>query len=410
MRCVYKPELSHILDVVVFPSRGQVPLASKLQGGDYDGDTFWICWDRRLVDGFRNAPPNLNLPTPEQLGISVDRRTLAEVMPASNFIEESFRFRLQPDLLGRVTNTHEKLVYDTGSVHGPAVEAFADLHDVIIDSAKNGYMFGEEDYRRFKAKHLRDHRLSVPAYKEALEKGFLYPHFDKFRPAPSNKIEYKKDNIIDEVYFTIVKPHIDETFVMLDQTMCKTQDHRDDDITALLEQERLLISNDQDLLAELVQLKQSLRKISDHWSFRFQSARTLHQDHFEDPDMYNEVLDKCYQGFQYILPIRREHPVVLRWLNARTGALPSRWDLLKAAMLFEIASSKGTGTFVFHVAGDLLCHLKAASRVQSRVLASSMWSQMKPRRCQDTRMIPERTEVEDFFDPQDEDDWRMATV
>lgn len=35
---MFKPELSNIHDVVVFPSRGQMPLASKLQGGDYDGD------------------------------------------------------------------------------------------------------------------------------------------------------------------------------------------------------------------------------------------------------------------------------------------------------------------------------------------------------------------------------------
>jgi hypothetical protein len=43
VRAVYKEELSHLTDVVVFPSKGCVPLAHKLQGGNYDGDTFWLC-------------------------------------------------------------------------------------------------------------------------------------------------------------------------------------------------------------------------------------------------------------------------------------------------------------------------------------------------------------------------------
>ena len=40
VRATVKRELAHLVDVVVFPSKGQVPLAKKLQGGDYDGDTF----------------------------------------------------------------------------------------------------------------------------------------------------------------------------------------------------------------------------------------------------------------------------------------------------------------------------------------------------------------------------------
>jgi hypothetical protein len=43
VRAVYKEELSHLTNVVVFLSKGSVPLAQKLQGGDYDDDTFWLC-------------------------------------------------------------------------------------------------------------------------------------------------------------------------------------------------------------------------------------------------------------------------------------------------------------------------------------------------------------------------------
>jgi hypothetical protein len=38
VEAVFKLPLRHLVDVVVFPSRGTFPLAGKLQGGDYDGD------------------------------------------------------------------------------------------------------------------------------------------------------------------------------------------------------------------------------------------------------------------------------------------------------------------------------------------------------------------------------------
>jgi RNA dependent RNA polymerase len=42
VRAVYIPELFYLTDVVIFPSTGAFPLASKLSGGDYDGDGFWV--------------------------------------------------------------------------------------------------------------------------------------------------------------------------------------------------------------------------------------------------------------------------------------------------------------------------------------------------------------------------------
>lgn len=38
VRAVFKPELADLTDVVVFPRKGNVLLADKLSGGDYDGD------------------------------------------------------------------------------------------------------------------------------------------------------------------------------------------------------------------------------------------------------------------------------------------------------------------------------------------------------------------------------------
>jgi hypothetical protein len=61
MRAVSCPSLSHIVDLIVFSKRGEFPAARKLQGGDYDGDTFWTCWEpfRGTVS---QRPPALERP------------------------------------------------------------------------------------------------------------------------------------------------------------------------------------------------------------------------------------------------------------------------------------------------------------------------------------------------------------
>jgi hypothetical protein len=38
-----------------FSTKGRSFLASKLSGGDYDGDGAWVCWDTAIVDNFVNV-------------------------------------------------------------------------------------------------------------------------------------------------------------------------------------------------------------------------------------------------------------------------------------------------------------------------------------------------------------------
>ncbi|ORZ17965.1 RNA dependent RNA polymerase-domain-containing protein [Absidia repens] len=56
VRAVDNSALRVYADVVVFSIQGPESLASKLGGGDYDGDLIFCCWDKSIVDPFVSSP------------------------------------------------------------------------------------------------------------------------------------------------------------------------------------------------------------------------------------------------------------------------------------------------------------------------------------------------------------------
>lgn len=41
--------LNHLVDCIVFPTKGERDPASLMSGGDLDGDKFFVCWDKRVI-------------------------------------------------------------------------------------------------------------------------------------------------------------------------------------------------------------------------------------------------------------------------------------------------------------------------------------------------------------------------
>jgi hypothetical protein len=77
VRAVYSDQLTYIQNVIVFSTRGSYSLVEKMSNGDYDDDRFWICWEPRLIEEFKNAPPPIKTP-PEKLEIRVESETFLQ--------------------------------------------------------------------------------------------------------------------------------------------------------------------------------------------------------------------------------------------------------------------------------------------------------------------------------------------
>ena len=44
----------YFFNVVVFPSKGAIPLPSKITGSDLDGDIYWVCWENSFLKQFKS--------------------------------------------------------------------------------------------------------------------------------------------------------------------------------------------------------------------------------------------------------------------------------------------------------------------------------------------------------------------
>ncbi|KAK3994424.1 RNA dependent RNA polymerase-domain-containing protein [Cladorrhinum sp. PSN332] len=55
-KAVQKPELDHLVDCIVFSTKGRRPAADLMSGGDLDGDTFFVCWDSDVIPSTISQP------------------------------------------------------------------------------------------------------------------------------------------------------------------------------------------------------------------------------------------------------------------------------------------------------------------------------------------------------------------
>lgn len=152
VKAVFKPELRHLKDVIIFSLKGGVPLANKLSGGDYDGDRAWICWDPDIVDYFQNSATRLGdlLPPSDVLGQFFDRNTttvgdLIQMYVGGNcvdqLIEEAFSFGLKRSLIGICTNFKEKFCHQRNYIDDEPSILLGWLLGELADEAKKGIIF-----------------------------------------------------------------------------------------------------------------------------------------------------------------------------------------------------------------------------------------------------------------------------
>ncbi|OJJ48422.1 hypothetical protein ASPZODRAFT_62883 [Penicilliopsis zonata CBS 506.65] len=347
-RAVWKPELRHFKDVIVFPTKGNTPLAHLLSGGDYDGDTPWICWDQNIVSQFANCkpPPEEEEYGSQHFGLTNHSIPMDQIPSMDEFLRGTFAFNLTLSNLGRCTVEHEKLKYDESIDHSKAKE-LACLLSHLVDGRKGGVHLSEQawkEYRRTISPRMRE----APAYKNP-----------ERRP--------KMSNIIDYLKFRVARTERDAVLKQLNDAFPEKDivHHKDEDLLrpyqeaiAMADEDRRHGGRLHDLLKEIAR---EIQKQQRAWTATFQG----------ESKEYSSKAEQAVERVRAINPPPGDHPLCHTWQQS-----PAEWLKHLASATY---ARHWRSSFPFHAFGETLCQIKASQApsrsVRNEILACYKVSQ-----------------------------------
>ena len=350
VRAVFKPELRFYRNVVVFPSRGKVSLASKLSGGDYDGDTAWICWEPSIVEPFTNVELP-KFPSETEFGIEKDTMKVADVLQVpdyiSLFLRHSFNFNLQANMLGACTNYHEAMCYHENGIQSKHATNITVLLGLLVDSAKGGFKFDELKWAAYLNKHGLRKGYDTPAYKD---KGTRRP----------------KDNLIDDLVFKVAKKVREDALGKFDLHF-KDAASWDNQLVQLRNREVEEAKQDPSLERAIQHILASVQKIYDFWTIHIRivdDEEELRPGKKDNGLSFASVVHKCREDFLGIMPFADQtakdlaSPLLKRWIREQEAGKTGHWSLVKASVAFHRHHKT---TFIWHIAGIELGEIKATA-------------------------------------------------
>lgn len=391
VRVVSRPELRKLKDVIIFSTKGSVPLADKLSGGDYDGDIAWVCWDQSIVQNFVNA----SVPEPMDFikggylrknttkftnvfdtvaggdyNQNADNTSKRLEDACLEFISQAFLFNLQPSFLGRCTKFKERLCYMRNSVQDEHAIHLSQLLGYLVDQSKQGIEFTDQDWKRFVKTQLgmKNMFLDDPEYSK--ENGE--------RPRVKGRL-----HILDYLRFDVAKQVIEHVLTELAKvTNAYGAIAFDGDLVKLYNKYDERASGEDEDASYCRQLRTHLRDeidaLRDEWRIKMKKGGKG-----EEIANYPTKVAALYQKWldikapQELLASGR-FPELLP--DPTRDSTTSNWELLKASTTFKRHDSS---PFAWMMAGKQLAYLKAmahrAPGETSKVLMiPEMWGVLRP--------------------------------
>ncbi|KAK3399196.1 RNA dependent RNA polymerase-domain-containing protein [Sordaria brevicollis] len=361
VRAVFKPELHSLKDVIIFSTKGDIPLAQKLSGGDYDGDMAWVCWDPEIVDGFVNA----EMPKEPDLSkyLRKDKTTFKQLMAARgaspeakeqttyDMIQKSFHFAMQPNYLGVCTNYKERLCYQYNSVSNEPAIILSSLVGNLVDQSKQGIVFNEASWAQMRRDFFGGNMtLPDPFYKSDNWLG---------RGQPTHIIDYLK--------FSIARPAIDKELEAFHKSMKASKNSEDGahfwdpELASYYKFFKEMGAKSKSCALLLKTLENRIGEVEIAYS-----RLVRNKDMRDSADSYPVRVNQIYEKWCDITPDAMDKSgatydskvirlLELPFLNDREM---NTWALLRASTAFKLYYNKAP-RFVWQMAGRQLAYIKA---------------------------------------------------
>lgn len=385
VRAVYRPELRHYKDLVLFPRKGQKPLASLLSGGDYDGDTVTIIWDPFIVKEFKNTSMP-RLPTEEECGLINRSRPLSEFFQhkkpkrdeVQSFIRSCLEFNLSQSLMGLCSNEHEKLSYALSIERAPLGLSDPDLIKLaaaagyLVDASKQGWEPSTENWIASLGIAKGQRKLIAPAHKGS-SKG-------------KSGWNGQQENVIDYLKFDVATDGKDGILKTFEVKFSRTSTY-DYDLSSRWNYwkekadptlKRLLLDE-----TDEKSLVKQIQAVRDMWTNMW--AKQM-GNRYEDPPTargssaaFASIVNATFDAFEGIKPAIVDHEFY-RQYEREAAENFSEWSLLRASCLYYVlcnGAPNGYQSLLWHVAGEELCRLKATKQRRTVFVVPQMYENLR---------------------------------
>ena len=352
VRAVFRKELMNFTDVAVFSSQGDVPLASLLSGGDYDGDTVFVCWDPAFVKPFVNAEPPAAI-SPEACGLQCEAKPLNQIFhrcrasqgafdrDCDEFLRKCVTFSLKPSLLGECVLEHEKVIYhERAKLHEAGAVLLANMAGHLVDAPKQGYSLSKKEWYIIRREVAGEKTLYPPAYR-------------------SENAPLKATNVIDWLKFIVATNERDQA---LRNTRLKLDaHHQDQDLVTVCRLAHELARDNVDFKNILNMLREKLRALGTRYSIATSSARSKPDQRGDsefDTAKWHGAIARLHEDFKAITPASTSTSTEMSITQTMLNFGPCAWNQLRASCLYELYWD---GTVAWYMAGHDLCQMKAGA-------------------------------------------------
>ncbi|KAI7786800.1 hypothetical protein LA080_002270 [Diaporthe eres] len=385
VRATFKPELRHIRDVIVFSSKGDIPLAAKLSGGDYDGDQAWICWLPELVADFKNADvppkpdfsPYIQKDTDTLAGL---RKLYGEERYVDAMVAKAICFSLRPKFLGPCTSFKDKLSYHLNSLSDEPVIKLSWLLSELADQPKQGILFGRDEWIRFLDDVVGTRRhLPTPLYKDSNASRSIGPGAKHIIDFLSYTAQCVTNAVLEDLHKFMLKSQASTTdmdIVGYWNHFAKVYQQQQPECFSALHQN----------------LRSDLQECREEWS------------RLVTPSNFRAAVVQVYKVWSDIKPRIPQHiaggsdAACLLLQDGLVHPELSQWELIKASLAFKLYSRQSR--FIWRMAGRQLQAIKALS-TSSRgpgavpvVVVPNMYAALKPDNTYIKRLMASEEEEE----------------
>jgi hypothetical protein len=205
----------------------------------------------------------------------------------------------------------------------------------------------------------------------------------------SKPLKYKPENILDHLYFDVIRKHNSETRKMLKAALTKEED---DDPALRSPFLQLRDKGSQALTDELERLLQGIAKIVNQWNHSLAGGKSELTS-----EKYNKLLENCYTRFQSLVPSGANAldseiaPLLYRYLGP---GHPTLWEYIRASALYTAYPKKHS--VVWHMAGKELTMLKSGGDSNTYNVAPGIFADMKAKANKRPKLEEEEESSDEF--------------